>query len=69
MRRRGRFRALAVSRRGKQGNQLVEVAYQMAHQLAVFVPAERELDRLGQQVPAEGHDNLGLGVGAGVEVG
>ena len=37
----------------------------MAHQLAVFVPAERELDGLGQQVSAEGHDNFGLGVCAG----
>ena len=39
----------------------------MADKLAVFVPAERELDRLRQQVPAEGHDDLGLGVGAGMQ--
>ena len=32
----------------KQGDEFVEIAYQMAHQLAVFVPAERELDGLGQ---------------------
>ena len=37
----------------------------MADKLAVFVPAERELDRLGQQVSAKRDDDLGLGVGAG----
>ena len=37
----------------------------MAHQLAVFVPAEGKLDGLREQVPAKRDDDLGLGVGAG----
>ena len=57
---------MAVSRRGSKAiRHLVRDLDEMADKLAVFVPAERELDRLGQQVPAEGHDNFGLGVGAG----
>ena len=38
----------------------------MADKLAVFVPAERELDRLGQQVSAKRDDDLSLGVRAGI---
>lgn len=47
-------------------DEFVEVANEMADKLAVFVPAERELDRLGQQVSAKRDDDLSLGVRAGV---
>ena len=37
----------------------------MADKLAALVPREGELDRLREQVPAEGHDDFRLGVRAG----